>query len=54
MIISVDINDYPLPRVLVDTGASRGVFSLSTLEYLDIEESKITRRRFAYAAYDKC
>ena len=52
LIIPVDVNNCSLPRVLVDTGASRNVCSLSTLNYLYIEESDVTRLRFACAAYD--
>ena len=52
LIITVDINDYPLPRVLVDTGASRSVCSLTTLDYLDIREEQISKHRFTCAAYD--
>ena len=42
LIITVDINNYPLPGVLVDTDASKNVCSLSTLDYLGIEENEIT------------
>ena len=45
--ISVDINNCPLPKVLVDIGASKSVYSLSTLDHLGIEKNKVTKHRFA-------
>ena len=53
VIISVDVNDYPLLGVLVDTRASRSVCSLFTLDYLEMEEKEITRHHFTCAAYDR-
>lgn len=53
LIISVDVNNRPLPGVLVDIGASKSVCSLSTLDCLSIEEDKVTKHCFACVAYDK-
>ena len=53
LIITVDIDNCSLPGVLIDTGASRSLCSLSTLNFLGIEENKITKCRFACTAYDK-
>ena len=36
LILTIDINGYLLLGVLVDTGASRSAYSLTTLDYLDI------------------
>ena len=52
LIITVGANDYPLPGVLVDIGASRSVCSLTTLDYLDVGKEQISKHRFTYAAYD--
>ena len=53
LMISVDVNNFPLPGVLIDTSASKNVCSLSTLDHLGIVENKVTKHRFACAAYDK-
>ena len=53
LIISVDIINCHLAGVLVDTGASRSVCYLSTLNYLEIDENEITSHRFACAVYEK-
>ena len=48
----MDINAYLLPGTLVDTGASRSACSLTTLDYLDIEEEEITKRSVLCQGYD--
>ena len=52
MIITVDIDGYPLPGVLVDTGASWSACSLNTLHYLDIGEEPIIKQGFLCKGYD--
>ena len=50
--ISVKINDYLLLGVLIDTGASRSLVSLSSLGYLDIDESEVDRTPFMCIGFD--
>ena len=44
LIVTVYINDYLLLSTLVDIGASQSACSLTTLDYLDVEEEEITRQ----------
>ena len=53
LIIFVDVNNRLHLGVLFDTSASKNVCSLSTLNTLGIEETEVTKHRFACAAYDK-
>ena len=43
--ITVEVNGYLLPGILVDTGASHSACSLNALDYLDVEEEDITREK---------
>ena len=48
LVITVEVNGYLLPGILVDTGASRSACSLNTLDYLDVGEEEITKEKIFF------
>ena len=50
--ITVEVNGYLLPGILVDTRASRSACSLNTLDYLDVGEEEITKEKIFCKGFD--